>query len=156
MVPDVTWPVHRYVGASPGCWAIYAETMGGGLFGPIAPPWGPLMVDAYMTSHPGLPGPQSTPSVWVHLIALHLVLEGGWPASRLVRIRTIAADSFDGWGWLEQPASMGPVTIVDLDEASDGPLDDLAQRWVEGVWAAWASQHEAVRAKAAELVAALG
>ena len=155
MVPDVTWPVHRYIGASPGCWAIYAETVGGGLFGSIAPPWGALMVDAYASSHPGEPGPQSTPSVWVHLIALQLVLEGDWPASQLIRIRTLAADSFDDWGWLDPPASMGPVTIVDLDEASDGPLDELARSWIEGVWMAWAAEHDGIRAKARMLVAAL-
>lgn len=154
-VPDVTWPVHRYIGASPGCWAIYAETIGGGLFGPIAPPWGPLMVDAYASSHPGEPGPQSTPSVWIHLIALQLVLEAGWPTSQLVRIRALAADMFDDWGWLGPPDSMGDVTIVDLDEGSDGPLDDLTRRWVEGVWAAWAAQHERIRTKAAELLRGL-
>ena len=33
------------------------------------------------------PGPQSTQSVWVHLIALQLVLEGGWATSQLIRIR---------------------------------------------------------------------
>ena len=79
LVPDVTWPSHRYVGASPGCWAIYAEVAGGGLLPPLPSPYGALVVDAYMAQHPGVPGPQSTQSVWVHLIALQLVLEGGWP-----------------------------------------------------------------------------
>ena len=153
LVPDVAWPVHRYIGASPGCWAIYAETMGGGLFGPIPAPWGPLMVDAYAASHPGVPGPQSTPSVWIHLVAMQLVLEGGWRTDQLVRIRTLAADAFDGLGWLEPPVSMGDVTIVHLDEASVEPLDDLARRWVEGVWASWSAHHEPVRAWAGRLVA---
>lgn len=155
LVPDVTWPMHRYIGASPGCWAIYAEVVGGGLLGPIPSPWGALLVDAYAAQHPGVPGPQSTPSVWVHLIALHLVLEGGWRADQLVRIRTFAAESFAGWGWLEPPAATGDVTVADLDEASEGPVDELARQWVEGVWAAWAVHHGAVRAKAAELVAVL-
>ncbi len=101
------------------------------------------------------PGPQSTQSVWVHLIALHLVLEGGWPASQLVRIRKAVGDLFPDLPWLEPPAHLGAVTFPDLDEASDGPLDDLAKRWIEGVWAAWAIHHEAVRVKATELVGAL-
>jgi hypothetical protein len=155
LVPDVTWPVHRYFGASPGCWAIYTEVVGGGLLGPIPPPHGALLVDAYAAQHPGAPGPQSTPSVWIHLIALHLVLEGGWRADQSVQIRRFAADSFQDWSWLEPPLTTGEITVADLDDASDGPVEDLARRWVEGVWAAWAVHHEAVRVRAAALVAAL-
>ena len=155
LVPDVTWPVHRYIGASPGCWAIYTEVVGGGLIGPIPAPHGTLLVDAYAAQHPGVPGPQSTPSVWVHLITLHLVLEGGWRADQAIRIRTLVAESFSAWGWLEPPDMTGIVTFADLDDASDGPLDDLARRWVEGVWTAWAVHHDAIRARAAQLVVAL-
>ena len=156
LVPDVTWPSHRYVGASPGCWAIYAEVSGGGLLPPLPSPYGALVVDAYMAQHPGVPGPQSTQSVWVHLIALHLVLEGGWPTRQLVRIRKAVGDVFPDLPWLEPPSFLGEVTFPDLDAASDDPqLDDLARRWVAGVWAAWAVHHDAIRARSAELVAAL-
>ena len=55
--------------------------------------------------------------------------------------------------WLEPPASSVQVTFPDLDAASDGPLDDLATRWVDGVWAAWSIHHDAVRAKASALAA---
>ena len=156
LVPDVTWPSHRYVGASPGCWAIYAEVAGGGLLPPLPIPYGALVVDAYMAQHPGVPGPQSTQSVWVHLIALQLVLEGGWPTSQLIRLRKAVGDLFPDLSWLEPPAFLGPVTFPDLDEASDGPLDELARAWVDGVWAAWSVHHATVRGKAAELVVALG
>jgi hypothetical protein len=152
LVPDVTWPSHRYVGASPGCWAIYAEVAGGGLLPPLQTPYGALVVDAYMAQHPGVPGPQSTRSVWVHLIALHLVLEGGWPASQLVRIRKAVADVFPALSWLEPPSFRGEVTFPDLTEAFAIPSGDLARHWVDGVWAAWAIHHELVRARAAKLV----
>lgn len=156
LVADVTWPMHRYIGASPGCWAIYAEVVGGGLLLPIRSPYGALIVDAYAAQHPGVPGPQSTQSVWVHLIALQLVLEGGWPTSQLVRIRTAVGDRFPDLPWLEPPTFLGAVTFPDLDEASEGPLDDLARAWVDGVWAAWAIHHDVVRTRAAELATALG
>ena len=58
-------------------------------------------------SIPGVPGPQSTQSVWVHLIALQLVLEGGWPASQLVRIRKAVGELFPDLPWLEPPAFLG-------------------------------------------------
>ena len=83
-------------------------------------------MDAYAAQHPGVAGPQSTQSVWVHLIALQLVLEGGWPTSQLVRIRKAVGDLFPDLPWLEPPAYLGEVTFPDLDAASDGPLDDLA------------------------------
>ena len=153
LVPDVTWPVHRYIGASPGCWSIYAEVFGGGLLPPLRGPYGALIVDAYAAQHPGVPGPQSTQSVWVHLIALQLVLEGGWSTTRLIRLRKAVGDLFPDLAWLEPPGFLGEVTFPDLDAASEGPLDDLAARWVEGVWTAWATHHAAVRAKAAELAA---
>jgi len=153
LVPDVTWPIHRYIGASPGCWSIYAEVYGGGLLPPLRAPYGALIVDAYAAQHPGVPGPQSTQSVWVHLIALQLVLEGGWATTRLIDLRKAVGEVFPDLPWLEPPPSMGEVTFPDLDAASDGPLDDLAARWVEGVWNAWAIHHEVVRARAVELVA---
>lgn len=156
LVPDVMWPVHRYIGASPGCWSIYAEVFGGGLLPPLPAPFGALIVDAYAAQHPGVPGPSSTQSVWVHLIALQLVLEGGWATSQLIRIRKAVGELFPDLPWLEPPPSLGEITFADLDDASDGPLDDLAGRWVEGVWAAWAIHHDAVRSKATALVTALG
>ncbi len=156
LVPDVTWPMHRYIGASPGCWSIYAEVFGGGLLPPLRAPYGALIVDAYAAQHPGVPGPQSTQSVWVHLIALQLVLEGGWATSQLIRIRKAVGEVFPDLPWLDPPASRGGVTFPDLDAASEGPLDELAARWVDGVWSAWAVYHDAVRAKAGELAVTLG
>ena len=154
LVPDVTWPTHRYVGASPGCWAIYAEVFGGGLLPPLPAPYGALIVDAYGRSIPACRGRSRRQSVWVHLIALQLVFEGGWPASQLVRIRKAVGDLFPDLPWLEPPPFLGEVTFPDLDEASEGPLDDLTKRWVDGVWEAWAVHHDAVRARASDLVTA--
>ncbi len=72
VVPDGDGPIHRYMTASPGCWRIHAELGAGGF---PASPRSPLTVDAYAVTHPGVPGPQSTPSVWVHLVTLCAVLE---------------------------------------------------------------------------------
>ena len=94
--------------------------------------------------------------MWVHLIALQLALEGGWPADRLIWIRKTAADAFDRWPWLEPPASMGPVTIVDVVANGGIGIADVGRRWVEGAWSAWAAHHGTVRERAAALVARLG
>jgi uncharacterized protein DUF5946 len=149
LIPDVDGPTHRYIGASPGCWAIYTELVAGGL---PASPLSALAVDAYAVQHPGVPGPQSTPSVWIHLTALQLSLEAGWRTDQLMRIRAAAAGAFDGWPWLEPPRSMGPVTVVDV--ADRGSSDaNVVNAWVRGAWEAWRDHHSAVRQKALTIVA---
>jgi hypothetical protein len=142
LVPDIDGPTHRYLESSPGCWAIYTALPYGGKAGAAHQPYASMMVDAYAVQHPGRPGRSSTPSVWIHLAAMHLVLRRGWPADRLMEIRRTMADAFDDWRWLPPPPSMGPVTAVDVASA---PADEVAERvraWVEGASAAWAD-HEA-------------
>ena len=156
LVPDVEGPSHRYMLASPGCWAAYTETLSGGMSESWPKPHGALTVDAYAVQHPGVPNPQATQSVWVHLITLHVALEGGWPVERLVRIRHLGADSSTGWPWLEPPVSMGPMTAIDVVEAAGDESGETVRAWIDGAWAAWASHHPDVRAEAARLVSRLG
>jgi len=150
-------PIHRYMTASPGCWRAYTELMAGGL--PPSTEAG-LAVDAFAVTHPGVAGPQSTPSVWVHLITLCCTLERGWPVDRAVFLRRLGADGFRGWPWLDRPAGMGVVSAIDVDaavRARDGSAaTDLTRRWVNGAWAAWADHHPAVRSRADELTRRLG
>jgi hypothetical protein len=148
LVRDFDGPTHRYIGASPGCWAIYTELGAGGLPATLL---SPMSVDAYAVQHPGTPGTQSTPSVWVHLITLHLILEAGWPTSQAIRLRAAGADAFDGWPWLEPPASMGGVTVVDVVEAAEGDAS-VIDRWVRGAWDAWREQHQTVRSQARTVI----
>ena len=156
-VPAIDGPIHRYMTAAPGCWQAYTELMAGNL--PPSPEAG-LAVDAYAVTHPGVPGPQSTPSVWIHLITLCCTLERGWPVERGVFLRRLVADRFNGWPWLERPGTMGGVTAIDVAAAlsrGDGAAAaDLTRRWVRGAWAAWATHHGSVRARTTELLSKLG
>jgi hypothetical protein len=138
--------------ASPGCWRIYTELGAGGL------PAGPrtaLVVDAYAVTHPGEPGPQSTPSVWIHLLTLCFALERRWPIDQAVRLRRIGADAFAGWPWLDRPDVMGDVTAADVRQAIDeGDASEAAARvgrWVDGAWDAWSNHRTDVRARADDL-----
>lgn len=118
LVPDEVGPIHRYMTASPGCWRIYAELGAGG----VPPsPWAGLTVDAYAVTHPGVPGPQAAPSVWIHLVTLCFVLERGWRVDQAIRLRRVGADAFGSWPWLEPPISMG-------DPAVRARADELAIR----------------------------
>jgi Family of unknown function (DUF5946) len=154
LVPDEDGPIHRYMTASPGCWRIYTELGAGSL---PRTPRSPLSVDAYAVTHSGVPGPQSTPSVWIHLVTLCCMLERGWPAEQAIRLRRFGADAFNGWPWLEPPASMGEVTVVDISgavAAGDGPrAAELVEAWIDAAWGAWSDHHPAVRIRADELIA---
>jgi hypothetical protein len=157
LVPDVEGPIHRYMTAAPGCWQAYTGLLAGGL--PPSPAAG-LCVDAYAVTHPGVPGPQATPSVWIHLVTLCFVLERRWPVDQAIRLRRVAADAFAGWPWLEPPASMGETSAIDLAraiESRDGTQAvDLTRRWVDGAWAAWDRHHPVVRARTDWLARRLG
>lgn len=54
VLPKFDGPVHRYLGASPSCWAMFSALSGAGE-PPIAPgPLNALLVDAYAAQHPGV------------------------------------------------------------------------------------------------------
>jgi hypothetical protein len=154
LVPDVEGPIHRYMTASPGCWRIYTG-LGAGSLPRTAR--SAMSVDAYAVTHPGVAGPQSTSSVWIHLVTLCFTAERGWPVDQAIRLRRVAADAFNNWPWLERPEKMGAITAVDVAvavAARDGALAAArVESWIDSAWGAWAGHHPAVRARADELAA---
>ncbi len=159
MVPDIDGPTHRYIGASPGCWALYGELAEkeAGDFRYMRSRR--LTVDAYYCAqHPGVPSPQAVRSVAVHLVGLHFQLERqlerDLPAGELYaarqRVATLGKQGKLGLRWLEVPASLGAVTVLDLLAAKD-PAEHArrARGWAESVWEAWMAHHEVVRRWAA-------
>ncbi len=146
LVLDFDGPTHRYVGASPGCWAVFGEMRVRETTDPqyrSVPPW---TVDTYMVQHPGTPSNQSIQSVAVHLIALHLALEEGCDSRRTIEAMRAAHDHRDKFRWLDPPASLGTVTIMDVYTA--GAVEEYIEQvrlWAHSVWDAWALYHETVR-----------
>jgi hypothetical protein len=144
---------HLYGGAIAGCWSAYTELMGRQLSDPRQAGVHMLAVDVYMAQHPGTPSRQASQSVWVHLVGLCLVLEHGFDvvASARAKARVAAPDAvFD---WLEPPASLGAVTVLDVLAAGDGEAGAAAvRRWAESVWDAWSPHRDAIRARTAELL----
>ncbi|MBI5565051.1 MAG: hypothetical protein HY870_09155, partial [Chloroflexi bacterium] len=87
VLPKFDGPVHRYLGASASCWAMYAALGAGEP--PIAPgPFNALLVDAYTTQHPGVSSNQAIQSVAVHLLTLYGILERGVSIERAIWLRT--------------------------------------------------------------------
>jgi hypothetical protein len=155
LVPDVSElrTDHLYVGASAGCWAAYADLMGRQLSDPGRARIHMLAVDVYMAQHPGVPGRQAAQSVWIHLVGLCLVLEHSFDVTASARAKAVMAAPDARFDWLEPPASLGPMTVLDVLAAGDGEAGAAAvRRWAESVWAAWAPHHPAVRSRTAELL----
>ena len=154
MVPDVEGPTHRYIGASPGCWAVYGELAEkeAGDFRFMR--YHQLTVDAYCAQHPGEPSPQAIRSVAVHLVGLYLQLERGLHPEGLYaarqRIASLGKSGKLDLVWLEPPASIGEITVLHVRETKE-PTEygERARLWAESVWEAWFVQQETVRRWAA-------
>ena len=147
LVPEIEGPTHRYLGASPGCWAVYGEVLekeyGDYLrYAPVHR----LTVDAYAAQHPGVPSPQSIQSVAVHLIRLHLVLERGLRPERANAAMQWTVSRSKRFVWLDPPVSLGEITILDVRDAKD-PDEHIerVREWARLEWEAWAPHHETVR-----------
>jgi hypothetical protein len=132
-------PTHRYIGASPGCWAAYGRLSEREASDFRCMRHHQLTVDAYCAQHPGEPSPQLIRSVAVHLVGLHLQLERetateGLYAARQ-RIASLGKEGKLNLAWLEPPASMGGVTVLRALEAEDpNGYGEVARVWAEGVW----------------------
>jgi Family of unknown function (DUF5946) len=152
VVPELR-PDHLYVGAAPGCWAAYAELIGLQTSGALAVAR-MLSVDVYMAQHPGVPGRQASQSVWVHLVGLCLSLEFGFDGVASARAKSRLLAPGATFEWLEPPASLGPVTVLDLLAVQD-PAEHIVAvgDWAACVWAAWAPYATQVRRRAEGLLA---
>lgn len=145
VVPSSPGPTHRYIGASPGCWAIYGNVLTREYRELGRPPEHRLIVDAYAAQHPGRESLQAVRSVAIHLIALHLVLERETPLGQISLIlrRYSKRPEFH---WLTPPETMGDLTIVDVRGAREREAyARLCVVWARSVWDAWANHHEVVR-----------
>jgi hypothetical protein len=154
-VPDVDGPTHRYLGASPGCWALYGELLAAELLDRERAQMQRLTINAYAVQHPGRAGPQTSQSVWIHLVGLCLVLERGLPADRTTGLMARLAGQRRSYRWLKPPESRGATTILDVRAAVGlDAYDSAVAAWSVSAWLAWQRHHDAVRALVDELLAA--
>src|SRR5690606_37658695 len=118
-LPAGDGPTHRYIGASPACWAIFSALLNAGE-PPLAPgPMNGLIGDAYAAQHPGTPSPQAIQSVAVHLLVLYGVLERGvapdqalWIRQRALRDQTQSRRA--RFTWMTPPSFAGSLTVADI------------------------------------------
>ncbi|HEY6582221.1 MAG TPA: DUF5946 family protein [Rubrobacter sp.] len=149
IVPDVEGPTHRYIGASPGCWAAYGRLSEREASDFRYMRHHQLTVDAYCVQHPREPSPQSIRSVAVHLVGLHLQLERETPTEGLYaarqRIASLGKEGKLFLAWLDPPKFLGGATVLWALEAEDAEGYGKVAR----VWEAWSAYHDLVRLWAA-------
>jgi hypothetical protein len=143
---------HDYVGSAPGCWLLYSEVLAREYGDLRYTPAHQLTVDAYAVQHPGVPERRSAQSVAVHLVGLCLTLERGRGPLELPRLRRRLAAPKRVFPWLEPPASVGELTVRDI-QAAESPEAHraLVDRWARSAWEAWSPHHAQVRTWADEV-----
>lgn len=146
LVPEIEGPTHRYLGASPGCWAVYGEVLGKEYSDYRYWRAHRFTVDAYAVQHPGEPSPQTVQSVAVHLISLHLVLEKTRSPEEATKAMQQATTHKQRFTWLEPPASPGEVTVLYVRDA-ESPEEHVerAGEWARSAWEAWSGHHDTIR-----------
>ncbi len=114
-----------------------------------------LTVDTYAVQHPGKPERRAIQSVAVHLIGLHLLLELNFDSTKAVKLLQAAADRSASFVWLDLPASLGSITIIDVHRAGDDSKEHkrLVNEWARSTWAAWAKHHPQIREWTSQLTA---
>jgi len=148
-------PTHRYIGASPACWALFAPLTVGDV--PDAalladtrvppeiavpssradPTLGVLLVDAYAAQHAGVPSPQAVQSVAVHLLAMHGVIERGLAASQAMWIRRRALRTRGAFAWLSPPSPGEALTVRHLFAGGGVVAPVTSADYVRSVHDAW-------------------
>ena len=145
LVADTEGPVHRYLEASPGCWAAYGEVLAREYSDLAYFRTHRLTVDAYSAQHPGGHSPQALRSVCVHLVSLCLVLEHRVePQAATGQMQRFA--KFDGFRRLVPPVSRGRLHVTDVLRAKSAVEHRaVVADWAVSVWTSWAHQHDIVR-----------
>jgi hypothetical protein len=140
-VPLAAGPVHRYVTAAPGCWAMYGELLARLLSDPQADRYRQLCVDAYAVQHPGHPNPQAIQSVVGHLISLYAQLELGLPTDAAAALLRRVTQRKGQYHWLTPPSFENVHTLgYVMDRPNE--LAEATREWAGAAWRAW-SPHQA-------------
>ncbi len=152
LVPDGPGPTHAYIGASPGCWAAWGAFQARSFASPAIAAVQPLAVDVYAVQHPGLAERRAIQSVWVHLVSLCLIVEGGRSPADGIRAKQQLLAGERSFARLEPPVGPYSMTVLDVASVEPGAVPREVRRWADSTWAAWRAHHVAVRKRAMALI----
>ena len=145
LVPDSNGPTHKYLDASPGCFALFSEVLANEYSDFRYARVHHLTTDTYPLQHPGTPSPQTIQSAAVHLISLYLTLERDFDPMQAAQVKQKASQHKQHFAWLDPPATFGEITIVDVHAAPDANAHiEIVSQWAKAVWTAWHAYHEMI------------
>jgi Family of unknown function (DUF5946) len=145
-LPAIVGATHEYMESTPSCWAAFGRVIAKEYSDPQFFAVHRLTVDAYAVQHPGKPSRQSIQSVGVHLVRLCLFLEHGLEPEKANDAMLAAAKLKSTYHWLEPPASLGRLTVSDVDAATNAEHHKvLVRQWAEQMWQVWSAHHDVVR-----------
>ncbi|MBV9449270.1 MAG: hypothetical protein JO345_25575 [Streptosporangiaceae bacterium] len=154
LVPDIAGPVHAYMHAAPGCWALYTAledwkaAQAGGRPGGVD--IGVHLVDSYAAQHAANAERRNRQSVAVHLMSLCAALEHG--RSGAWRRRAMGAWTHREYRLLEPRPPAFDTTIRDVADAPGPARPGVVQAMAEATWGAWSVHHSQIRAWLAEIM----
>ena len=139
-----TGATHRYMLSSPGCWEVFGEILNREYSDMNYWKVHELTVDAYAIQHIGEESKQTINSLNVHLLSLYGYFKGGKDIHQLHSIKQGAAQSRQGFKWLERPDNFGPYTVEDVIKAESAEEHkEIVEKWAEGAFSAWFNKHGA-------------
>jgi hypothetical protein len=146
VVPATDGPVHAYMRAAPGCWALYGSTLEWqyAYGADPQPEVSQGLVDAYAAQHATNTDRRNRQSVALHLVSLCAAFEHSMPADQ--RRRLIGQLAHREYPVLQPLVTSFAVTVRDVGDAGDADRGDVVQRWARATWDAWEIHHEVVRA----------
>lgn len=138
-------PTHEYILSAPGCWAAYGRLLEREYSHSELQAIHRLTVDTYAVQHPGVNVPAARRSVGVHLSRLYLFLEVGRSMESVNDTMPTILMSKDKYAWLEPPAMLGTLNVLDvLNAKTNAEHDRQVRAWAKSVWKAWAVHHGTV------------
>jgi hypothetical protein len=151
LVPDTTGPVHAYMLAAPGCWALYAGLEDWKIAQARQPDGLAVsvhVVDCYAAQHAANPGRRNRQSVAVHLMSLCAAVEHGYPGAW--RRGAMGRWTHRDYPLLDPRPSAFQVTVRDVADAPDASRAGVVHAMAQATWAAWSAHHGQIRAWLAE------
>ncbi|MEO1250727.1 MAG: DUF5946 family protein [Pseudomonadota bacterium] len=141
---------HKYLGASPGCWAAFNVVMAREFQDAAYFAAHRFTVDAYTAQHPGDPADRrAVQSANIHLAALFLIVEKGRPQNVPALLSALATGHKDKFKPLAEPQPFS-ITVNDIVAAEDAAAHcERARDWAEDVWRANAVNQDRARELAA-------
>ncbi len=143
-VPDLAGPVHAYMLAAPGCWALYGSLLAwrSSLSGAPGAATSQYLVDTYAVQHATNPDRRNRQSVVVHLMSLCAALEHGIPGARLHHL-------IGEWTHREYPELLPrptfELTVTGVAAIPPEARPEAVLTWAGSAWADWLAHHERVR-----------